>query len=79
MTAPRLRPGPLSRMNTVDNLQPTSRHLWRQRVERSLIEAGAAVQQTETGAYRIAKGSAYLVTSDLAHLSERDLEKFAKA
>jgi hypothetical protein len=56
-----------------------TRAKWRAQVERELNEMGAKLQQIETGAWRVAKGTAYYVLADLADLKRCDLQQLASA
>lgn len=50
-------------------------HAWKAEVLRRLQAAGAAIEQTAGGAYRVAMNDSYIVTADLRHLSENELRR----
>lgn len=60
------------------NDHPTTRRKWREVVERELAAMGAVVVPI-AAAYRIAKGSAYVLVTDLADVNEHELRMLAKA
>ena len=64
-------------LNTIQ-ANPTTRAKWRLIVSAELEAIGASVVQV-AAAWRIAKGSAYLVVSDLADVNAHELRMLEKA
>lgn len=60
------------------NDHPTTRRKWREVVERELAAMGAVVVPIASS-FRIAKGAAFMLVTDLADVNEHELRMLAKA
>ena len=65
-----LNPHPISTFRSGLNV-----HGWRAAVEARLLMAGAAVERTPSGGWRIALNDSYLTVADLKHVTERELDR----
>ena len=70
---------PFENGSMVEQRNGKPRREWREMVRSMLDAMGCGVEQMPAGAWRVAKGSAYLVVTDLADLNHHELRMLEKA